>query len=293
MIQFAYCTVVVASFQGALAERTILSAYLIVSAIVAGFVYPIILAWTWGSGWLIQKGFHDFAGAGVVHLVGGTVALWGAIIVGERRAKVRAREGQQNQVRVDVKGVEITHELEDLNPDFSKIAKKHFKGNEGELARNNNAFIVLGTLLIWASYIFFVGGRTFGQSNVRSSSSAKIILNMFIASGFSSIVSVLLKAYAVGSSRASKYDCLTLCNGALIGMVSISGVADTTENWGAVIIGTIAAVWYVVSVLLLEFFHIDDPIESIPVHFAGGIWGLFATGFFDNFQGSLFQTSIH
>jgi len=85
--------VVVASFQGALAERTNLSAYLIVSAIVAGFVYPIILAWTWGKGWLFEAGFKDFAGSGVVHLVGGTVALWGAIAVGERRSKVRAREG--------------------------------------------------------------------------------------------------------------------------------------------------------------------------------------------------------
>lgn len=93
VIQFAYATVVVASFQGALAERTQLFSYLVISAVLAGFVYPIILAWTWGQGWLFDKGFHDFAGAGVVHLVGGTAALWGAWIVGERRALIRQREG--------------------------------------------------------------------------------------------------------------------------------------------------------------------------------------------------------
>ena len=278
VIQFAYCTVVVASFQGALAERTILSAYLIVSAIVAGFVYPIILAWTWGQGWLFDAGFKDFAGSGVVHLVGGTVALWGAIVVGERRSKVRAREGVSNVHHVDIRGAELTHELDDLNPDFSKIARKHFKGAEGELARNNNTFIVLGALLIWASYIFFVGGRTLGQDGVRASSSAKIILNMFLSSGFSAFVGMGLKAYAFG---VSKYDSLSLCNSALIGMVSVSGVADTTENWCAVLIGAIAGVWYVAAVGLLEFYRIDDPLEAVPVHFAGGIWGLFATGFFN------------
>ncbi len=52
IIQFAYCTVVVSAFQGSLAERTNLSAYVIISFLLASFVYPIILAWTWGKGWL-------------------------------------------------------------------------------------------------------------------------------------------------------------------------------------------------------------------------------------------------
>lgn len=175
VIQFAYCTVVVAIFQGALAERTQLFAYIIFSVLLAGFIYPIILAWTWGHGWLFEKGFHDFAGTGIVHLVGGTAALWGAVVVGERRAKVRAREGQVNKVEVDVSSREVQHELDDLHADFSKIAKKHFKGSEGELSSNNNVFIVLGTLLIWTSYIFFVGGRTLSQFNPRASTSSKII----------------------------------------------------------------------------------------------------------------------
>jgi ammonia channel protein AmtB len=136
---------------------------LLFSAILSGFIYPVILAWTWGQGWLTQNGFHDFAGSGVIHLVAGTAAFWGALIVGERRAKIREREGISNQVHVDIKARDIQNELDDLHPDFSKIAKKHFKVNEPEIHRNNNAFIVLGTLLVWASYIFFVGGRTLTQ----------------------------------------------------------------------------------------------------------------------------------
>jgi ammonium transporter, Amt family len=294
VIQFAYATVVVSIFQGALAERTQLWAYLIVSALLAGFIYPVILAWTWGQGWLNMKGFHDFAGTGIIHLVGGTVAFWGAVIVGERRAKIRAREDYVINIQVDVRNPDIQHELDDLHPDFSKIAKKHFKGNEGELARNNNAFIVLGTLLIWASYIFFVGGRTLGQSNNRSAASSKIIQNMFISSSFSALISALFKPIVMGTTnkRATKYDCLTLCNGALVGMIAISGAVDRVENWASVLIGVIAAVFYLGGVLLLEFYRIDDPLEVAPVHFAGGVWGLFAVGFFDNFSGALFTTSV-
>ena len=295
IITFAYCTVVVAIFQGALAERTQLFAYLIISALLAGFVFPIILAWTWGQGWLASYGFHDFSGTGIVHLVGGTAAFWGALIVGERRAKVRAREDLATRVEVDIKNAELQSELDDLHPDFSKIAKKHFKGHDGELSRNSSVFIVLGTLLIWASYIFFVGGRTLSQTNPRSSASSKIIQNMFIASSFSALLSAFLKPLALGTlgSRATKYDCLTLCNGALVGMIAVSGAVDRIENWSAVLIGSIAAFWYVGDILFLEFCRIDDPLEVVPVHFAGGVWGLFAVGFFDNFSGALFTTSIH
>jgi len=168
--------VVVSAFQGSLAERTNLSAYVIVSFLLASFVYPTILAWTWGKGWLYDKGFHDFAGSGIIHLVAGTTALWGAIFVGERRSKVRVRESRQiNDQDVNVKSAAIQNELNELNSDFSQIAQKHFAHSSGELNRNSTTFIVVGTLLIWASYFFFVGGRTMTQFNSRASNPAKII----------------------------------------------------------------------------------------------------------------------
>jgi Amt family ammonium transporter len=74
-------------------------------------------------------------------------------------------------------------------------------------------------------------------------------------------------------------------------MVAVSGSVDRIENWGAVLIGAISSLWYIIIVQLLDFFRIDDPLESIPVHFGGGIWGLFATGFFDTVQGALFYGS--
>ena len=118
---------------------------------------------------------------------------------------------------------------------------------------------------------------------------------MFISSGFSGISGYLLKTLVypqLWHKRSSKYDCLTLANSIIVGMVAISGVVDHVENWGAVIIGCFAAVFYVGGVLFLDFYRIDDPLEVFPVHACGGAWGLFATGFFDKYQGALFQQAV-
>jgi Amt family ammonium transporter len=50
-------------------------------------------------------------------------------------------------------------------------------------------------------------------------------------------------------------------------------------------------VWYVGGCLFLRFYSIDDPLEVFQVHCLGGVWGLFATGFFDNNQGVLYHDS--
>jgi len=54
---------------------------------IVGFVHPTIVAWTWGQGWLGEKGFKDFAGTGIVFMLAGCVGFWGAYILGERLGK--------------------------------------------------------------------------------------------------------------------------------------------------------------------------------------------------------------
>lgn len=142
--------------------------------------------------------------------------------------------------------------------------------------------------------MFFTGGRTYDMYVPRTRAPAKIIQNTLISCGFSGLVSFVLKPLVLNNSnRATKYDVLTLCNGILIGLVSIAGVADRVQNWGAVVIGIVAAVFYVGGGLYLEFWRIDDPLEVFQVHCLGGVWGLFATGFFDNIQGALYHNAHH
>ena len=71
---------------GAMAERTKINAYFAYSFIVGALIYPIYGHWAWSDyGWLTSMGFADYAGSGVVHMIGGFLALAGAMVVGPRR----------------------------------------------------------------------------------------------------------------------------------------------------------------------------------------------------------------
>ena len=82
--QYAFACTAATIVSGSLAERVNINNYLLFSFFMTGFIYPIVVAWTWGSGWLYEMGFADFAGSGVVHLTGGIAGLAGAAICGPR-----------------------------------------------------------------------------------------------------------------------------------------------------------------------------------------------------------------
>ncbi len=82
---------------GAMAERTKFTAYLVYSAFITAFIYPVVGHWIWGGGWLAEKGMIDFAGSTVVHSVGGWAALAGAILLGSRVGKYN-RDGSSNAI---------------------------------------------------------------------------------------------------------------------------------------------------------------------------------------------------
>jgi Amt family ammonium transporter len=81
---------------GAMVGRTGFKGDLIYSIGVSGFIYPIVRHWVWGpDGWLTTQSvpFRDFAGSTVVHTIGGTIALIGAIALGPRIGRVFKRDG--------------------------------------------------------------------------------------------------------------------------------------------------------------------------------------------------------
>jgi len=80
---------------GACAERWSLKSFFAFSIIIGGFIYPMFGNWVWGGGWLAQLGYRlglghgavDYAGSGVVHLQGGSLALITAYLIGPRIGK--------------------------------------------------------------------------------------------------------------------------------------------------------------------------------------------------------------
>ena len=78
-LQFVFAATAATIVSGAIAERCQFLAYFIYSMLITGWVYPPVSHWAWDTdGWLSQTGYyHDFAGSGVVHLLGANCALVG------------------------------------------------------------------------------------------------------------------------------------------------------------------------------------------------------------------------
>ena len=106
LFQFAFADTCSTVTSGAMIGRTAWIGDLLYSVGVSGFIYPIIGHWAWGPDGCLATmgsagnflpwmgmGFHDFAGSTVVHTIGGTVALAGAIVLGPRLGRTFKRDG--------------------------------------------------------------------------------------------------------------------------------------------------------------------------------------------------------
>jgi Amt family ammonium transporter len=91
---------------------------------------------------------------------------------------------------------------------------------------------------------------------------------------------------------SSKPDLSMSLNGILAGLVGITAGADTVSLTGAVIIGVIAGVLVVGSVIFFDRIKIDDPVGAISVHLTCGIWGTLAVGIFSTNPDHSFVTQL-
>lgn len=87
--QAAFAATAATIVSGAMAERTKFKSYFVYSFFITALIYPVVLRWTWGGGWLanLEFPFSDFAGSTIVHATGGWAALMGAIVLGPRIGK--------------------------------------------------------------------------------------------------------------------------------------------------------------------------------------------------------------
>jgi len=94
IFQAAFAATAATIVSGAMAERTKFKSYFIYSFVLTALIYPVVVHWLWGGGWLAELAtpMIDFAGSTIVHSVGGWAALMGAIILGPRIGKY-AKDG--------------------------------------------------------------------------------------------------------------------------------------------------------------------------------------------------------
>ena len=92
VFQVAFAATAATIVSGGMAERTKFKSYAVYSIVISALIYPVVVRWQWGGGWLYQLStpFHDFAGSSIVHMTGGIAAFAGTKALGPRIGKYGA-----------------------------------------------------------------------------------------------------------------------------------------------------------------------------------------------------------
>lgn len=239
MFQTVFCATSATIVSGAMAERTKFSTYLIYSAIISLFIYPIEGHWTWGGGWLGKMGFHDFAGSAIVHSVGGVLALIGAMALGPRRGK------------------------------YGK------DGRSRAIPGHNLTLASLGVFILWMGWFGFNPGSQLaasGEVNRLAISHVFLTTNLAAAAGGAATLFVTWIKYGKPSLSM-------MLNGILAGLVGVTAGCDVVSPVGALLIGLTCGTVLVFAIEWIDHkLHIDDPVGAASVHGVCGILGTLMTG---------------
>lgn len=241
LFQVAFAATAATIVSGAVAGRMQFRSYLIYSAALTGFIYPIAGFWQWGGGFLSQMGFHDFAGSLIVHAVGGFAGLAGAMVLGPR------------------------------------IGRFNKDGTGNPMPGHNITAATLGVFILLIGWFGFNPGSVLAMAGTANTIAVvTVAVNTLLAA----CTGTLLAAFASTFLNGGKPDLSYALNGMLAGLVGITANADMVSNLSALIIGAVAGVLVVGGMVFLERVKIDDPVGAWPVHGLCGIWGGIATALF-------------
>jgi Amt family ammonium transporter len=230
---------------GAVAGRMKIGAYLVYSAVISGFVYPISGMWKWGGGWLTQFAdgmkFQDFAGSAVVHAVGGFAGLAGAMIIGPRLGR-------------------------------------YVGGKVVPMPGHSLPIATLGVFILWFGWYGFNPGSNLAFSTSSASDAVMhIALTTTLAGAAGGLVATFLSWGMYG-----KPDLSMGLNGILAGLVGITAGCDAFALPMSIVVGAIAGALVVAGIIALDKLKIDDPVGAFPVHGLCGMWGCMALGILPN-----------
>jgi Amt family ammonium transporter len=136
----------------------------------------------------------------------------------------------------------------------------------------------IGVFLLWLGWFGFNGGSVL-SANPGAVSLTLVTTCLAAAAG-------AIGAMVTSWTLLKKPDLSMVLNGILAGLVGITAGADQMAMTSSIIIGLIAGVIVVVSVLFFDKIGIDDPVGAISVHLVCGIWGTLAVGLFGNLAGT-------
>ena len=237
--QMVFCATTVSIVSGTLAERIKIWPFFLFAAILTGFLYPFVMGWQWGGGWLAARGFADFAGSTLVHSTGGAAALAGAILLGPR---------------------------------LGRFTKKGEPAPVKPFAASSIPLVTIGVFILWLGWFGFNGGS---QLAMGTFDDAVAVSNIFINTNLAACGGVMAAAI-VTRLAAGKTDVVQMLNGAIGGLVSITAEPLMPSPIAAILIGAVGGVIVVYGTKFLFAMKIDDVVGAIPAHLFAGVWGTLA-----------------
>lgn len=154
---------------------------------------------------------------------------------------------------------------------------KYVNGQLKPIPGHSLPLATIGVFLLWLGWFGFNGGSVL-SADPELTSLTLVTTNIAAAAG-------AIAALFVSWGLLKKPDLSMALNGALAGLVGITAGADQMAPWEALVIGLIAGVIVVVSVLFFDKIKLDDPVGAISVHLVCGIWGTLAVGIFGAMAG--------
>jgi Amt family ammonium transporter len=242
MFQVVFAATAATIVSGAMAERTKFISYLIYSVAISALIYPVFGSWAWG-GLFHGKGWLEKLG--FIDFAGSTV--------------VHSIGGWAALAGAIVLG--------------PRVGKFGTDGKPKAIPGHNIPLATLGVFILWFGWFGFNPGST----TAAITDIAKIAVNTNLAAAAGTVGALITAWILFKKPEAS----MTL-NGTLAGLVAITAGCNNVTPLSSVIIGFLAGILVVLSVLFIErVFKVDDPVGAVSVHGVCGAFGTLAAGVFN------------
>lgn len=226
---------------GAMAERTKFSGYLVYAIIVSTLIYPIFGSWAWGG---LYRGGGWLEKLGFIDFAGSTVV-------------------HSIGAWVALAGAVV------LGPRRGKYSKE---GKPLPIPGHNMTMAALGVFILWFGWFGFNPGST----TTADTSIARIAVNTNLAAAAGAVAAMI-----VSWLKFRNPDVGLSLNGALAGLVAITAPCANVSPLSSVVIGALAGILVVYSVLFFDRIKVDDPVGAVSVHGVCGAWGTLAAAIFN------------
>ena len=156
-----------------------------------------------------------------------------------------------------------------LGPRAGKYSKD---GGIKPILGSNMPLATIGVFLLWLGWFGFNGGSVLNAD-------ANLVSFVFVTTALAAAGGAV-GAIIISWLFLKKPDLSMALNGILAGLVGITAGADAMSIPAAILVGLIAGVIVVFSIVILDKLKIDDPVGAISVHGTCGLWGTWAVAIF-------------